>query len=57
MKRKLVKMEIVVSIPADQSAAFARREVRHLIKGGVGWFFNAGDDDGVKLRSVKGARR
>lgn len=58
-KRKTVRMLVEVSIPADQTAAFARREVRHLIsvEGNAGYFTNAGDVEGVKVRKVSPAGR
>jgi len=55
-KRKTLAMLVTVSVPANQSASWARREVRNLINHGVGWTTNAGDTDGVKARAVKGFR-
>lgn len=53
MKRKVVNMRISVTVPADMSAADARREVRYLIKDGSGW---ARPED-VTIRSVRPAGR
>lgn len=52
-KRKQIDVIVRVSLPADRSAAWARRELRHLVNDGVGYFTNAGDDDGIKARAVR----
>ncbi len=55
-KRKTISILVRVSIPRDMSASDGRREVRNLIRHGVGYFTNAGDDDGVKLKGCRGVR-
>lgn len=57
MKRKAIHMLITVSVPANMSAAAARREVRELINHGTGWSTIPGYEDSVRARKVAPAPR
>ena len=52
-KRKLVTMLLTVSVPAECSAADARREVRTLITHQSNYSL---DEDDVKVRGLKAMR-
>lgn len=52
-KRKTLQVLVTLTVPVGRSAAWARKEARYLINEGVGYYCNAGDEDGVKARSVK----
>lgn len=51
-RKKFVAMLVVVSVPADTTAAQARREVRTRIEQLSGHFCHI-DDDGVKVRRIE----
>jgi hypothetical protein len=53
-KRKTVTMLVTVTVPADKSPQWARKEVRHLINDGSGYHTYAGEE--VKCRGVRSAK-
>lgn len=62
MKRKVVEMKLAITVPGWMTTQQARREVRSMIRYGVGWLSHGPDfeDVEVKLHSVetlKGSNR
>lgn len=53
-KRKQITMLVTVSVPAERSPAFARKEVRYLINDGAGYITEAGEE--VKVIKVRPAK-
>ena len=53
-KRKTLAMTVTVSVPAEMTAAQARKEVRSLIGDQCNY---AADYEDVRVRSVKAARK